>query len=482
MSVLNNFEPKKVLYYFEEITKIPHGSGDTDAISEYCVEFAKKHNFFVTRDSSNNVMIVKPASNGRENDQTVIIQGHLDMVNEKTDESTHDFSVDSLKLYVEDGFIKAEGTTLGADDGIAVAYALAILDSDNISHPRLEVVFTTDEEIGMVGASAFDTSSLQGRMIINIDSETEGVLTSGCAGGATVEANIDVRYCMTEGIKYNISISNLTGGHSGEEIGKERANANVLLGRILNEASKNSDIEILDICGGTKDNAIPRNAVADVVIHDNEEIDFIESVKATVANLKKEYANTDPDMKIVVSKTGEGVFKVLFKEDTISLVTFLNMLPNGVDRMSTDIAGLVETSSNLAIIKLENETFKITELIRSSIGSRKEALVDKIRIITAYIGGYINITSEYPEWSYKKDSVLRDIMVDSFDKLYGKKPKIDVIHAGLECGYFASKMPDADIVSFGPDNIDIHTPDERVSIDSIKRTYDYLVEILRNIK
>lgn len=481
MRVLENFEPKDVLKYFEEISMIPRGSGNTKTISDYCVRFAKDRGLFVTQDALGNVIIKKPATKGREQDAGVIIQGHLDMVAEKKTGSDHDFLKDGLKLYVEDGFIKAKDTTLGGDDGIAVAYGLAILDSNDISHPSLEVIFTIDEETGMDGARELDMTDIQGSYILNLDSEEEGIFVAGCAGGAKVKANISYRTIMTEGVKCTVRVEGLKGGHSGVEIDKKRGNADIIMARTLREICSHIYIECISITGGSKDNAIPRECTAEILVNEKNMAEVKKIVREMDNILKSELSSTDSNISVSVTENGFGTYTVIVPEDFKNILFYLNTIPNGIQHMSADIDGLVETSLNLGILTTEDNCMTAVSSVRSSVGSRKKRLIARLSDIAEIAGGFIEVRGEYPAWEYKKESGLRELVTETYRELFHKEPKTNVIHAGLECGYFSDKKPGIDIIAFGPDIFDIHTTEERMSIESVARGYELIKEILKKI-
>ncbi|MDY2589905.1 MAG: aminoacyl-histidine dipeptidase [Agathobacter sp.] len=482
MSVLENLEPNKVFKYFEEIAAIPHGSRNTKQISDYLVAFAEAHNLEHYQDNLNNVVIIQEASNGYENAEPVIIQGHMDMVCEKENGCNIDFEKDGLDLYIDDDFIKAKGTTLGGDDGIAVAYALAILDSPEILHPRLEVVITVDEEIGMLGAIDIDLSMLKGHQMLNIDSDVEGSFLTSCAGGMSLNASIPVSRQSKKGTLINLQISGLLGGHSGGEIDKERANADILMGRLLEEIFANSPFGIVNLEGGLKDNAIPRECSCQIIAPD-ENTELITDVVSSVENtLKKEFSVSDPQLTVTTEIIGEAEKEILDFASLNKIIFYLRTIPNGVINMSQVIPGLVETSLNLGIMKLNDNSLDTVTSIRSSVSSRKEDLKNRIVNIVDILGGEVEIEGDYPAWEYKNESPLRDKIEQTYTKLFGTKPVFEAIHAGLECGILSDKIDNLDCVSFGPNNFDIHTPQERLSISSTKRIWDFLVEFLRNAR
>ena len=471
MSVLEGLRPQEALRYFEELCAIPHGSRDTKRISDYCVRFAQEHGLRYVQDEWNNVVIYKPASKGYEGHPTVILQGHLDMVCEKDADCDIDFSKDGLRLAHDGRYIFAEGTTLGGDDGIAVAYALAILASDTLKHPPLEAVFTVDEEIGMLGADAMDMSVLQGRVLLNCDSEDEGILTVSCAGGATSCLKRPIMREAAQGEVWRMAVRGLSGGHSGVEINKGRANANKVLANILARLPA----RLISIGGGSKDNAIPRTSEA-LVLAEQPEAAFA----AAAAEVKKTLSATETAVEFVCEKA-ESELLPMTEEASAAVLGLLNALPNGVQAMSKDIEGLVQTSLNLGILKTEAEGVELTFSVRSSVNAEKTALIASLREIGGSFGAAYSQSGEYPAWEYQKESRLRETMVDTYRALYGKEPVVEAIHAGLECGIFSDRLRGLDAVSFGPQMHDIHTSREKLDIGSVERTWDYLVAVLERL-
>lgn len=480
MGVLSNLEPKEVFSYFEEISAIPRASYQEEKISNYCVEFAKKHNLEYIQDDLKNVIIRKAATPGYEQEEPVIIQGHLDMVCEKKPECEIDFDTDGVKLMTEGDDITADGTTLGGDDGIAIAYALAILASDTIAHPELEVIFTVSEEVGMEGASEIDVSMLKGRRLLNLDSEEEGILLAGCAGGAGIKCRLPVRCVAQEGMPIELIVDGLNGGHSGTEINKGRANANMIMGRVLVELSKSAAFHLASFSGGRKDNAIPRESKA-ILCLDPQDVQKAEQAIAKIQqDVSNEYAVTDKNIKISIEKENVPLpFQMLDSESTRQAVLFVNAMPNGIQTMSADVEGLVETSLNLGILELNYQELMLSYAVRSSVSSAKEALLDKLTYLTESLGGSVEIAGDYPAWEYKRDSAFRDKMAAVYQRMYGKMPKIEAIHAGLECGLLAGKLPGLDCISVGPDMKDVHTTEEKLSISSTKRVWEYIIEVLK---
>lgn len=484
MSILAGLKPERVFYYFEEICRIPHGSGNTKQISDYLVAFAKEHHLSYRQDASNNVIISKNAAKGYEESPVIILQGHCDMVCEKEAGSDHDFEKDPLDLCVDGDSIFAKGTTLGGDDGIAVAYMLAILEDETLLHPALECIITTDEEIGLLGAFDLDVSELKGRKLINLDSEAEGSIWTSCAGGMSAHCEIPVGRCDASGVCCEVRISGLLGGHSGAEIDKNRANSNILLGRFLYTLEQKIGFGILDAQGGQKDNAIPRLSVVNLVVEQGDLPIVMETAQKLEAELRKEYEGTDGEICITVKKGASGEFKVLSPVSCEKLIFFLMNIANGIQKMSGSIEGLVETSCNLGIFSMpQNDDYLFAvSSVRSSVSSAKTALGEKIRYLTEFLGGEYHIEGDYPAWEYREDSPLRELMVNVYEKMYGRKPQVVAIHAGLECGLFYDRLEQLDCVSIGPDMTDIHTSMERLSISSAARVYEYLLEVLKASK
>ena len=483
MGKLSGFEPERVFYYFEEISKIPHGSYNTKAISDYCVDFAKEHGLNYYQDEVNNVIIYKEATPGYEHISPVIIQGHLDMVCEKESDSTIDFSKDGLELLVSGDDLYANKTTLGGDDGVAVALGLAILEDNEKPHPALEVLFTTEEEVGLIGADALDTSKLSGKYFINLDSEEEHVLTCGCAGGIRVDGNIPVKREQFTGMQYTIELSSFLGGHSGMEIDKWHINPVILMGRLLFELSEAVPVRLLSLKGGNKDNAIPREAVAEVFVDISESKKLEEAFAHSKEAFLSEFLSMEPEMKMVITSCSEREADVLSGEDFSNVIFFLQASPVGVQAMSADIQGLVETSLNLGVLELKEDRLAVSYALRSSKNTARIALEKKMKqYITHFPGGSTSTRGEYPAWEYRKKSKLRDLCTAVYKELYYKEMKVEAIHAGLECGVFSEKIKDLDCVSLGADVFDVHTPKEHLSISSTKRTYEYLWEVLKKAK
>lgn len=482
MMLSEELYPQRVFYYFEQIAAIPHGSRNTKAISDFLVNFAKEHNLVWYQDENNNVVIVKEASAGYEAAEPIIIQGHMDMVCEKEKGVDIDFEKDGLKLYIDGDFLKAEGTTLGGDDGIAVAYALALLDSQEIEHPKLEVVITVDEEIGMLGADAIDLSMLTGHTMLNIDSDVEGSFLTGCAGGMAVNVTLPIKRVMQSGEKVALTITGLEGGHSGSEIDKEHGNANILMGRLLRALFEETPFGIISLAGGLKDNAIPRECVTELLVP-QENVNLVKEIADKLdIELKKEFMTADPSVCIEFEDLGKKEESILDFGSVSRVIFYLRSVPNGVQHMSQVMHGMVETSLNLGIMELKEDALHTVTSIRSSVGTRKADLLDRVTAIVELLGGEAEVEGDYPAWEYKQDSSLRPQIAKVYKQLYGKDPVFETIHAGLECGLLSEKIKNLDCVSFGPDNFDIHTPKERLSISSTGRVWDFIVEFLRQAK
>lgn len=482
MGSISHLEPKNVFGYFEKICEIPHGSGNVQEISDYFVRFAQERNLEYIQDKELNVIIKKPASKGYENCPTVIIQGHMDMVAVKKPDCTIDMLTEAIKPMTDGEYVWADGTSLGGDDGIAIAYALAILDSDEIKHPALEVIITTDEEVGMLGAIELDESNIQGRMMINIDSEEEGFLLVSCAGGMRVTSHLPVERQNKSGKKYSITVDGLMGGHSGVEIHKERGNANCILGRLLYELQQVSDVYVLSANGGVADNAITRNATMECVISKDFSEIFEKTIEEFETTIKQELYAKDNGVFLRYDVVGEGQYDAIDKASTLKMAYLLMSVPNGVCANSASIEGLVQTSLNLGVLELEKDELTLLFSLRSSIESEKDLLAKKLEIITNLVGGYTVESSEYPGWAYKEDSYLREHMKKVYKDMYGKELKIQAIHAGLECGIFAGKLEGIDCVSLGPNLLNVHTTEEKMDVASVKRTWEFLVRALETMK
>ncbi len=480
-NVLKGLEPAEVFRYFEEIASIPRPSGRERKISDYLIRFAEKHGLEHYRDAVNNVIIIKEASEGYEDQEPIILQGHMDMVCEKDPGVTKDMNKEGLDLEVDGDFISAKGTTLGGDDGIAVAYALALLDSQTLKHPRLECVITVGEEVGMDGAKFIDCSPLKGHLLLNLDSEKEGVVLAGCAGGASERVMLPVSREPYKGVKAVLHVAGLTGGHSGTEIHKGRANAMLLLFRTIMEASSETEVRLISLTAGSKDNAIPREASAVVAVEDF--LKFRTSVQTSEKNMRKEYHAVDPGLRIVAEEifddpVTESSEDPLTARDTRRVIALVNSLPSGVQRMSDEVEGLTETSLNWGITGLTGEEFTMCASVRSSVASALAALIQKISWVASAYGAETAESGAYPPWEWVEHSQLRSRMSEIYREMFGRELVIEAIHAGVECGLLAGKIDNLDAVSMGPDIMNIHTPQERLSISSAARMYAYIRRII----
>lgn len=471
-----------VFKFFREISNIPRGSGNEKQISDYLVGFAKERNLEVIQDEALNVIIKKPASKGYENAPAVILQGHMDMVCELNKGTVHDFEKDPIEFRIDGDMLYANGTTLGADNGIAVAYALALLDADYIAHPALEVVITTEEETTMAGAIAVDPSHFTGKIFINLDTEEEGKLLVSSSGGIKGRLLLPIKWeeAPESAETFSLSIGGLRGGHSGMEIDKERGNANKLLGRILYDMSNEFTYTLSEINGGLKSNAIPREAEAVLVV----EPQFTEKLEKKIDEwdqvLKNELRAADPGVYVKLEKVNPAK-KVFSKETAESIVQAIMLTPNGVQRMSMDIKGLVESSTNLGVITTMDSEVSFQNEIRSSVKTLKEQTLHQVHVIAKMLGGKVETMGDYPEWAYNPDSVIRELCKKVYQDKYGKEAEIIAIHAGIECGIFTEKIPGLDAISMGPDMYDVHTPNEHLSIPSTIRTWEYLLAVLEEM-
>ncbi len=470
--MLENLSNTRVFEFFEKLCEIPHGSGNTKAISDFCVDFAKERGLTVYQDELNNVIIKKPASAGYENHEAVILQGHLDMVCEKDPDYEIDFEKDGLELFSDGDLIGARGTTLGADDGIAVAMVLSVLDDNTLPHPPIEAVFTVDEETGMFGAAGLDVKNLSSKTLINIDSEDEGVFTVSCAGGARCSIHIPIEREEKLSDAYTLKVSGLIGGHSGVEINRGRLNANAVMAKLIAFLSERFSAKFSSICGGSKDNVITRECEG-VIVSDIS----IEKLERAVKEFEKaNYKKSDPDLKIEVFATKAKTMK-----NSDIIIGVLSSLPQGVIKMSEDIENLPETSLNLGVCDTDENEVKFTYSVRSCVNKKRDMLLETLKNIAKSAGAKFSKSGVYPAWEYRKDSRLRDVMVKVYKEQYQKEPIVEAIHAGLECGLFCDKIDGLDAVSFGPNLYDIHTSRERMSISSVKRCYEMLLRVLEQL-
>lgn len=487
MRFLEGLQPEKVFYFFEEICSIPHGSGNTRQISNYLIDFAKERNLEHYQDRLGNVIIIKEATKGYENSPAVMIQGHMDMVAVKKPENSINLEKEGLRLGVSGDKIYARGTSLGGDDGIAVAYGLALLDGDTYRHPRLELVITVDEEVGMDGAREIDLSCCRATTMINMDSEEEGVFLAGCAGGARVNYTLYYNETKQTGLGCRIRISGLTGGHSGVEIHKERGNANCLLGRVIYRLYEEHPFLLVSMEGGFADNAIPGESCAELLFTDSVNVEedkknLLQFVSDMQTELQTELTGKDADVCVSADFCDMTSKEAADRQITEKLLMFLTLIPNGVQAMSGSMDGLVETSLNPGILDCREGKLHIGISVRSSYESSKKALIDRLRVLGALVGAETEVTGDYPGWAYSLHSPLRHKMITLYKEMYGKEPEIQAIHAGLECGLFAGKIPGLDCVSMGPDMKNIHTTEEELSISSTKRVWEFLIRLLEEMK
>lgn len=483
-NVLKDLKPTEVFRYFEEITQIPRGSGNEKGISDYLVNFAKEHNLEVIQDEVLNVIIKKPGTEGYENSPIVILQGHMDMVNEKNNDTEHDFEKDPLKLRVEGDMVYATGTTLGADNGIAIAYALALLASTDIPHPPIEVLMTTDEETGMSGAMGLNPEHINGRILVNIDSEEEGKLLVSCAGGIRTNVSLKINWesVKEDAAVVQLKIRGLKGGHSGMEIHKGRGNSNKLMGRVLYDIYNSYKFNLCKLSGGAKNNAIPREADAVLVVSSGD----VENIKAKAAEwnetLKNEYKASDAEVNVQFETVSTKVEKAFSADTTEKTIKLLYLIPNGIQTMSMEIEGLVQSSTNLGVVTTDGERVKFDSATRSSVKSLKFDLINQAKIAAEAIGAEFTTESDYPDWQYDANSKARKVFEKVYKDMYGNDPEIVAIHAGVECGLFKEKFGEIDMISFGPNLYDVHTPDEHLNIPSTERSWNYLCEVLKAMK
>ena len=484
MAVLNGLKPEKVFEYFEKLCSVPHGSGNTKRISDMCVAFAKELGLKYRQEPCNNVIIWKNGSAGYEESAPIILQGHIDMVCAKTEDCTKDMAKEGLDLRTDGEWIWAEKTSLGGDNGIAVAMILAILADDTLAHPPLEAVFTVDEEVGMDGAFALDCSDLKGKKLLNLDSEDEGVFTVSCAGGMRADCLLPCTFEPLDGSHccYRVTLSGLLGGHSGCDIDKGRGSANALMGRVLYSASeKVPSLRLVAIDGGKFDNVICSRCEAVVAVPVDKEAVFEQFLLDFDATLKNEYAGCDAGITLTGERTDAAAVAVNLEATKTVLHTLL-ALPQGVEEMSADFPGLVQTSLNLGVLRLDEAGLHATFCIRSCIASQKQMLAQRIRSIMEFAGGTVDEHSAYPGWQYARKSEFRELVLNTYREITGKTGKIEATHGGLECGLFIEKIPGLDAISLGPNLHDVHSVQEKLSIPSTECVYELVCEVLARSK
>ncbi len=476
MKVLEHLEPKSVFGFFEEICNIPHVSYHEQKLSDYCVNFAKERGLHYEQDDRGNVIIIGEATAGYEETEPIMIQGHLDMVGDKVPSCPIDMEKEPIKVMVDGDYLTADGTTLGGDDGIAVAYGLALLDAKDIPHPRLELVLTVSEEVGLEGATVIDLSCCKAKRLLNIDSEDEGIFTAGCAGGMRVDCDIPVETEVKTGVVCEITTQDFLGGHSGIEIDKGRANAITTMGRFLMLLKDKMTFDIVSINGGVKDNVIPKNITIELMTED------MDTLKATLEEfngyMAVEYGISDSKARFVSNVKEAKECEVLTEASKEKVLTALNVMPNGIQTMSMDLPGQVETSLNFGVIHLDVNHMSLSFAVRSSLESAKMYVGAKVKQLTEVLGGTAYYRGQYPGWTYARESKLRDLCLKVYKEQYGTDAKVEVVHAGLECGILSSKIEGLDCISMGPDMFDVHTPDEKISISSVARVWEFLKAVL----
>ena len=481
MRILENLEPQNVFYYFEEICRIPHGSGNTRQISDYLKAFAEEHDLYCRQDELNNIVMIKEASNGYEDHAPVLLQGHMDMVAVKDADCTLDMTKDGLQLEILGDRLSAKGPSLGGDDGIAVAFGLALLAGEEYRHPRIELILTVDEEVGMEGATGLCVDDLTAKRMINLDQEEEKMFIVGCAGGARIDIRKKTENEQVQGLLCKLKISGLQGGHSGQEINKERGNAICLMGRLLAALQEKTPVYLKEVNGGTADNAIPNEVCAEIVVTGWTE-DIAAFMEEKFCGLKAEFAGKEDGLSCELQIGAEGAsIQVCNRKDSEQWIHLLNVIPHGVIANSVKMKGLVETSLNPGIMNVSAAEGMVSTSVRSSNTAAKEALINQLKSLAALCDATVGIRGDYPGWDYDPDSPLREKMVTIYEEMYGVKPQIEAIHAGLECGIFQSKIPGLDCVSIGPDMQDIHTTRETLSIPSVQRVWKFLLKVLESL-
>ncbi|MDD2548936.1 MAG: aminoacyl-histidine dipeptidase [Bacteroidales bacterium] len=483
MNELEKLKPAEVWKYFAEILEIPRPSKKEEQIIAYLLDFGKKHNLETLRDEVGNVLIRKPATKGMENRMSVVLQSHMDMVCEKNSDVTHDFNTDPINAYIDGSWVKARGTTLGADDGIGMAAQLALLAADSIKHGPIECLFTVDEETGLTGAFEMKPDFFKSKILLNLDSEDEGELFIGCAGGMDTEITFDyeTEKVPTDFCAYRISITGLQGGHSGDEIDKGLGNSIKILNRFLWSGANKFDLRISMLEGGNLRNAIPREAFADFVIHTEDKQNILSYFNSYRKDIMDEYGPVEPKLKIELVEA-EMPKWIIDEPSQFDLLNSLYACPHGVIAMSTTIPGLVETSTNLAAVKfIQDNQILITTSQRSSIDSAKVDIGNMVQSVFRMANAHVVHSNGYPGWSPNTNSKILSITEKSYNKLFGEKPIVRAIHAGLECGLFLEKYPHLDMISFGPTIKGAHSPDERLDIETTQKFWDLLLDVLQNI-
>lgn len=482
MSDVSKLAPQEVFRYFKEISDVPRSSSHNEKISAYLVNFAKEHELEYYQDESGNVIIWKDGTPGYENSDMVMIQGHMDIVAEKTEDSTHDFQNDPLELVIDGDFLTANKTTLGADDGAAIAMGLALLDSTDIPHPPLEFIATVDEEIGMLGAYALDGSKIRARKVINIDSEEEGIITVGCAGAVDIFTSFPADKKLVNGVKYKYVVDGLLAGHSGLDIHQERANAGQIVARLFLDAREKAELNIVSINGGRATNVILGKVEGEVIVATSDVKAFEESIVASTEEIKAEYRTSDPGITVSIEAVGEASEEAVDTVCQDNFFKFIVACPTGAEHYSVELKGLVETSHSIGVVKLEDGRLITKSMSRSSVNSRNRLLARKIGIIAEALGAEVEHGSSYGAWEFNNKSDLLDVCINAYKEQYGEEPVVSAMHAGIECGIWAEKVGKVDAVSIGPDMTGVHSVNEELSIPSTERTWQYLKLILSHCK
>lgn len=479
---ITGYKPEKLFHFFEDVCAVPRGSGNEKGISDFLVKFAKDRGLWVYQDDSCNVIIKKGGSKGAEDKEPVMLQGHIDMVCDKRAGVEHDFTKEGIDIVLKDGVLSANGTTLGADNGVAIALMMMVLDDEDIKHPPVECVFTTEEEVGLNGAQALDKSQITARTMINMDSEEEGVATISCAGGLRVQLTRPVERTASEGTLVQIKIEGLLGGHSGTDIDKERQNANILMARMVEYLMKNTDGKLVTFAGGTKDNAITRECEASLIYAEKAEAEKAEKLACALAEtLSEEITSTEPDFGCEITlEEGQSVDS-LRDEDAKAFISAIRLAPNGVYRRNIKMDGFVVVSSNMGVVRAGEKELVIVVSPRSSVASLQEDTKERFALLAETFGFSIDYSGEYPGWDYKEDSRIREVFAESYRELFGTELRMEALHAGLECGLFSEALPGLDAIAVGPTLYNVHTPDENVPLDSFERFYELLKDVLARL-
>ena len=483
MSDILKLQPERVWYYFNEICKIPRPSKNEEKIAAWLYEFGKKNNLETEKDSVNNIIIRKPATKGKEKSKTVVLQSHIDMVCEKNSTTVHDFDKDAIQPYIDGEWIKAKGTTLGADDGIGVAAQLAILEATDIAHGPIECLFTVDEETGLTGAFALSKDALKGSILLNLDSEDEGQLFIGCAGGkdTSITFNYKKENAPENSVAFKVAVTGLKGGHSGDDINKGLGNAVKIINRFLWKSTSDFNIKIAKVDGGNLRNALAREAFAEVVIPEKHKNDFMKYAKQFHFIIREELKVTEPDIKFTVESSAKPTF-VIDSETQFKLLNSLYACPHGVIAMTADMPGLVETSTNLASVKTLDKEIVVQTSQRSSVESSKEDIASMVASVFKLAGAAkVEHGEGYPGWKPNVNSELVKVMRSTYIRLFKEEPKVLAIHAGLECGVIGEKYPGMDMISFGPTLRGVHSPDEKINIETVEKFWNLLIEVLKEL-